>query len=331
MRKVSIIGAGNVGATAAMKIAKGEFADEVVLLDIKEGVAEGKAMDIMQCSFADNFNTKVIGVTNDYSATADSDIIVVTSGMPRKPGMTREDLVGINSRIMNSVISECDKYSRNACYVIVSNPMDTMTMQALNILRRLHPNEIMDGCVIGMGNLLDSSRFKYFIWKALETKGYEIPIKNIKNAWVIGGHGDKTMIPITEDVEFDNWDVETYKLNKYFTEEEIADIVDKTMKGGSILTNLLGTSAWEAPAACIAMTVEAILYGNKDAIPCSIYREEYGCCIGTMVSLGRIYNNYGVAGVYTEDRPEIVEKLKITAEAIKEVNSAIPTDLDNEN
>lgn len=325
MKKVSIIGAGNVGATAAMKIAMNGIADEIVLLDIKDGVAEGKAMDIMQCSF-DN-DLKVIGVTNDYSATANSDVIVVTSGMARKPGMTREDLVGVNSRIMNSVIRECDKYSPNACYVIVSNPMDTMTMQALNILRELHPNQIMDGSVIGMGNLLDTSRFKYFIWKALERKGYNIPINDIYESWVIGGHGDKTMIPIIEDVVISSGD----KLNDYFTEEEISDIVENTMKGGSILTNLLGTSAWEAPADCIAYTVKAIFGGNCENIPCSIYREEYGCCIGTMVSLGRIYNNYGVAAIYVEDRPEIVEKLKITAEAIKEVNSAIPKDLDNEN
>lgn len=330
MKKISIIGAGNVGATAAMKIAKNGSANEVVLLDIKDGVAEGKAMDIMQCSMADNFKTKVIGVTNDYFATANSDVIVVTSGMPRKPGMTREDLVGVNSRIMNSVIRECDKYSPNACYVIVSNPMDTMTMQALNILRELHPNQIMDGSVIGMGNLLDSSRFKYFIWKALNRKGHNVSIDAVLNAWVIGGHGDKTMIPIAEDVRI----IEGMKrltLTDIFTEEEISDIVENTMKGGSILTNLLGTSAWEAPAACIAMTIDAILMGNSGPIPCSIYREEYGCCIGTMVSLGNAYSHYGVAGIYVEYRPEIVEKLKITAEAIKEVNSAIPTDLDNEN
>lgn len=333
MRKVSIIGAGNVGATAAMKIAMNVVCDEIVLLDIKDGVAEGKAMDIMQCSMADCFNMKVVGVTNDYSATANSDVIVVTSGMARKPGMTREDLVGVNSRIMNSVIRECDKYSHNACYVIVSNPMDTMTMQALNILRELHQNQIMDGCVIGMGNLLDSSRFKYFIWKALERKGYNIPMSSIRNAWVIGGHGDKTMIPITEDVDIalENTVTSYSKLTDIFTEEEISDIVENTMKGGSILTNLLGTSAWEAPAACIAMTVAAILSGNRSPIPCSIYRKEYGCCIGTMVSLGSAYSHYGVAGIYVEDRPEIVEKLKITAEAIKEVNSAIPKDLDNEN
>ena len=327
MRKVSIIGAGNVGATAAMKIAMNGIADEVVLLDIKDGVAEGKAMDIMQCSFADDFTTKVSGVTNDYSATADSDVIVVTSGMARKPGMTREDLVGVNSRIMNSVIKECDKYSKTAVYVIVSNPMDTMTMQTVNILLELHPDEDVTKRVIGMGNLLDSSRFKYFIWKALNRKGYDIPIVNIRSAWVIGGHGDKTMIPITDDVDIiDESGIRYRKLSNIFTNDEIADIVENTMKGGSILTNLLGTSAWEAPAACIAYTVESILDGSYQAIPCSIYREEYGCCIGTMCGL----NEFGVTEIFDEDRPEIVEKLKITAEAIKEVNSAIPKDLDNE-
>lgn len=323
MRKVSIIGAGNVGATAAMKIAKGEFVDELVLLDIKEGVAEGKAMDIMQCALSENFGTKVVGVTNDYNATENSDIIVVTSGVPRKPGMTREDLVGINSKIMSSVITECDKYSPNATYVIVSNPMDTMTMQALNILRKLHPNQIMDGTVIGMGNLLDSSRFKYFIWCALKRKGYDFRIGDIGNAWVIGGHGDKTMIPLVKNVTVSNSRV---KLSDYLNENEIAEIVDKTMRGGSILTNLLGTSAWEAPGACISMTVEAIFNGNLDALPCSVYRNEYGCCIGTMVALGTVYGNYGVTGLFIEDENDVIEKMKISAEAIKQVNATLPND-----
>lgn len=327
MRKVSIIGAGNVGATAAMKIAKNGSANEVVLLDIKDGVAEGKAMDIMQCSMADNFKTKVIGVTNDYFATANSDIIVVTSGMPRKPGMTREDLVGVNSRIMNSVIRECDKYSPNACYVIVSNPMDTMTMQALNILRELHPNQIMDGSVIGMGNLLDSSRFKYFIWKKINEVKSElgVGINDIEDAWVLGGHGDTTMIPVHENVT-----VNGKKLNEILSDEEITEVVNNTMKGGSILTNLLGTSAWEAPASCIAMTVDLILHPQEDGpyIPCSIYREDHGCCIGSMTRLGHIYSYYGITSFGEEDESdgELYEKMKISAEAIKKVNSALPND-----
>ena len=326
MSKVSVIGAGNVGATAAMKIAKDNYVNEIVLLDIKDGVAEGKAMDIMQCALSEEFSTNVIGVTNDYSATANSDVIIVTSGMARKPGMTREDLVGVNSRIMGSVIGECDKYSPDACYVIVSNPMDTMTMQALNILRKLHPNQIMDGCVIGMGNLLDSSRFRYFIWKAIMHKNPILvnSMNDIINTFVIGGHGDKTMIPVVEDVLVHTPWGKNVSLTKVLSKEEIDDVVDNTMKGGSILTNLLGTSAWEAPGACIAMTVDALLRRNRNAIPCSVYSEEYGCCIGTMVGLGKPYDHYGIVAKFVEERPELVEKLKMTAEAIKEVNKAIP-------
>ena len=328
MLKVSVIGAGNVGATAAMKMAMNHVADEIVLLDIKEGVAEGKAMDIMQCSFAENFNTKVIGVTNDYSATANSDVIVVTSGVPRKPGMTREDLVNINAGIVADVVEKCDNYSPKACYVIVSNPMDTMTFHAINTLKKLHPEYIKEGLpVIGMGNLLDSSRFRYFIWKKINEIKPElgVGINDIEDAWVLGGHGDTTMIPVHENVT-----VKGKNLNEILSDEEIAEVVENTMKGGSILTNLLGTSAWEAPAACIAMTVGLILHPKEDGpcIPCSIYREDHGCCIGSMTRLGRIYSYYGITSFGAEDESdgELYEKMKISAEAIKKVNSALPND-----
>ena len=321
MSKVSIIGAGNVGATAAMKMAMNLVASEIVLLDIKEGIAEGKAMDIMQCSMADDFSANVIGVTNDYSATRNSDVIVITSGVARKPGMTREDLVGINSNIMKNVIVECNKYSQKAIYVVVSNPMDTMTMQTINILEYINPGADFKKRVIGMGGLLDSSRFRYFIWKELVNKGEHLKIDNIQDAWVVGGHGDVTMIPITENVKI----IEGSSINDlkdYFTDGEIEKIVENTMKGGSILTNLLGTSAWEAPGACIAETVDAILYNGYYSTtprPFSVYREEYGCCIGSMVTL----NRDGVLSIEKES-DNIIAKMKISAEAIKKVNAVIP-------
>ena len=289
MSKVSIIGAGNVGSTAAMKIARMNFVKDVVILDIKEGVAEGKAMDINQCALAEGISTYVTGVTNDYSVTANSDVIVITSGMARKPGMTREELVGINSKIMDSVVRSCDQYSPDAAYVIVSNPMDTMTMQALKILTSLHPNQMMEGCVIGMGNLLDSSRFRYFIWEAIKEKNPDLVfhMNDIVNTWVIGGHGDNTMIPNVDAVEIMTSYGSRVKMKDVFTDDEIDAIVDKSVRGGSILTNLLGTSAWEAAGACIAKTVYSIFKGNKEAIPCSVYRRDLDCCIGTMVHLGK--------------------------------------------
>ena len=326
MSKVSIIGAGNVGATAAMKIAKLNVVKEIVLLDIKEGVAEGKAMDINQCAMSDDFTTYVTGVTNDYSATANSDVIVITSGMARKPGMTREELVGINSKIMDSVVRSCDQYSPDAAYVIVSNPVDTMTMQALKILSKLHDGkQIMESSVIGMGNLLDSARFRYFIWEAIRKKDPN-PVwcmNDIVNTWVIGGHGDATMVPNVDDVEIVTSYGARLNMKVVFTDDEIADIVDKTVHGGSILTNLLGTSAWEGAGASIAKTVYNILKGGQGAIPCSVYRRDLDCCIGTMTHLGKSFGHYGVVMMDVEDG-ELYEKVKSSAEAIKKVNSEIP-------
>ena len=319
MTKVSIIGAGNVGATAAMKIATMDFTDEIVLLDIKEGVAEGKAMDIMQCSIAENFlQTKITGVTNDYSATENSNVIVVTSGVPRKPGMTREDLVGINSRIVADVVEKCDQYSPNACYIIVSNPMDTMTFHAINTLNKLHPDKNFNNSVIGMGNLLDSSRFRYFIWKKLNEVNKNINIGCIFDSWVVGGHGDTTMIPIIDMANV--FDGTIKPLKDLLSDEDIAEIVNNTMKGGSILTNLLGTSAWEAPGSCIALTVHEILNPTNIPIPCSIYREDLGCCIGTLCYLNNGITSYHVESEISED---LSEKIKISAEAIKKVNSVL--------
>ena len=325
MYKVSVIGAGNVGATAAMKMAIIDSIEEIVLLDIKDGIAEGKAMDIMQCALSDCFGTKVIGVTNDYAATANSDVIVVTSGVPRKPGMTREDLVNINAGIVSDVVRKCDEYSHYATYVIVSNPMDTMTLHAINTLKKTHPDEDVEKFVIGMGGLLDSSRFRYFIWKKLNEKypNEHYWINSVKDAWVIGGHGDATMIPYIGEahIGFDG-----KPITDLLTEDEIAEVASNTMKGGSTLTNLLGTSAWEAPGACIADTVGDILYPceYEHYIPCSIYREDLGCCIGTLTRLGNIsHKRTGIIDYKTEDG-ELIEKMKASAELIKKVNEALP-------
>lgn len=326
MSKVSIIGAGNVGATAAMKIAAMNVIDELVLLDIKEGFAEGKAMDIMQCAIAEKFKTNVIGVTNDYSATANSDVVVITSGVPRKPGMTREQLVGINSSIMKSVVEGCDKYSPNAVYVVVSNPMDTMTYQVIQILKYLHEGEMAskdfidyDKRVIGMGGMLDTSRFKYFIYTALKKKGINVSMDSI-NANVYGGHGDTTMVPdyICATVHV-NGNIKN--LNEFFTENEITEIVNNTMKGGATLTNLLGTSAWEAPGANIASLVKAIVTGDPNfAAVCSVYRPEYGVCIGTFITTKKT----GVRNIYNSIDEKLYPKFKESIEAVKKVNEALP-------
>ena len=279
MSKVSIIGAGNVGATAARDLARDGMIEEIVLLDIKEGVAEGKAADIMQSlMMKENIDTIVTGTTGDYTKTADSRIIVITSGVPRKPGMTREELVGVNSKVVKSVLEQTTKYSPDAIYVVVSNPMDTMTQLVVNFLGVENAHR-----VIGMGGLLDSARFKYNIFMKLQEKHPNTFTPDEIYAKVIGGHGDTTMVPLTNTATvFGN------PLKSYFTDEEIADIVDKTMRGGAILTKALGTSAWEAPAMGIYDTVNKLL-GDEgydlEMFPASVYRKEYGLCIGSIINV----------------------------------------------
>ena len=307
--KVSIIGAGNVGATAAMKIAAEGFVNDVVLLDVKEGVAEGKAMDIMQSLMMTDSNTIVIGTTGDYSKTANSDVIVITSGVPRKPGMTREELVGVNSKVMTMVLDGATKYSPDAIFVIVSNPMDTMTMMTVNYLGKENWTK-----VIGMGGMLDSARFEYNIrMKLYDHYGlgkYDIVAK------VIGGHGDTTMVPLV-----DNATVNGKPLTSFFTDEEIADIVEKTMKGGAILTKMLGTSAWEAPAQGICETVKMIAFDEINIpVASSVYREEYDLCIGTIVTIG----NGGIEGIFNMKlSDETKNKYNASVEAVRNVNSAL--------
>ena len=258
MSKVTVVGAGNVGATCANVLAVKKVASEVVLIDIKEGVAEGKAMDIMQTAQLLGFDTVVKGVTNDYSATAGSDVVVITSGLPRKPGMTREELIGVNAGIVKSVANQILTYSPNAILIVVSNPMDTMaylTYKALGLPRNR---------VIGMGGALDSSRFKYFLSQKLGCNANEV------EGFVIGGHGDTTMIPMTRYATYKGMPVN-------LTAEELDEVAKATMVGGATLTGLLGTSAWMAPGAAAAAVADSIINDQKKMIPCSAYLEgEYG-------------------------------------------------------
>ncbi len=260
MSKVTVVGAGNVGATCANVLAVHEVANQVCLIDIKEGLAEGKAMDIMQTAQLMGFDTVVEGVTNDYSRTAGSDVVIITSGLPRKPGMTREELIGVNAGIVKSVVSQVLQYSPEAILIVVSNPMDTMaylTKHAMGLPRNR---------VIGMGGALDSARLRYYMSQALQCNANDV------DGFVIGGHGDTTMIPLRSFM--------TYKgvhVSHFLSDEEINDVIAKTMVGGATLTSLLGTSAWMAPGAAAASVAESILKDQKKMIPCSAALEgEYG-------------------------------------------------------
>lgn len=272
--KVTIVGAGNVGATCADVISYRGIASEVVLLDIKEGFAEGKALDIMQCATNTGFNTKVSGVTNDYSKTAGSDVVVITSGIPRKPGMTREELIGINAGIVKTVAENVLKHSPNTIIVVVSNPMDTMTYLALKATG-LSKNRI-----IGMGGALDSSRFRTYLSLALDKPANDV------SAMVIGGHGDTTMIPLTRLASYNGIPV-----SQFLSEEVLQKVAADTMVGGATLTGLLGTSAWYAPGASVAYLVDSILNDQKKMIACSVFVEgEYGqndICIGVPCIIGK--------------------------------------------
>lgn len=272
--KVTIVGAGNVGATCADVISYRGIAAEVVLLDIKEGFAEGKAMDIMQCATTTGFNTKVSGSTNDYSKTANSDVVVITSGIPRKPGMTREELIGINAGIVKSVADNVLQHSPDAIIVVVSNPMDTMTYLTLKA------TGLPKHRIIGMGGALDSSRFKYYLSKALNKPANDV------QGMVIGGHGDTTMIPLTRLASYNGCPV-----SDFLSQEEMDKVAADTMVGGATLTGLLGTSAWYAPGASVAYLVDSILNDQKRMIPCSVLLEgEYGqedICMGVPCIIGK--------------------------------------------
>ena len=271
--KVTIVGAGNVGASCAEYIALKRIASEVVLLDIKEGIAEGKALDLNQTATTLGFNTTITGVTNDYSITSGSDAVVITSGVPRKPGMTREELIGINAGIVQEVSSSILKYSPDTIIVVVSNPMDTMTYLALQ------STGLSKNRIIGMGGALDSSRFKSYLSIALNKPANDI------QGMVIGGHGDTTMIPLTRLASYNGVPV-----SQYLDEKTLDKVVADTMIGGATLTKLLGTSAWYAPGASVSYLVDSIINNHKRMIPCSVLLEgEYGLkdiCIGVPCIIG---------------------------------------------
>ncbi|WP_294956967.1 malate dehydrogenase [uncultured Flavobacterium sp.] len=307
--KVTIVGAGNVGATCADVISYRGIASEVVLLDIKEGFAEGKALDIMQCTTNTGFNTKVSGVTNDYSKTAGSDVVVITSGIPRKPGMTREELIGINAGIVKTVAENVLKYSPNTIIVVVSNPMDTMTYLALKATG-LPKNRI-----IGMGGALDSSRFRTYLSLALDKPANDI------SAMVIGGHGDTTMIPLTRLASYNGIPV-----SQFLSEEVLQKVAADTMVGGATLTGLLGTSAWYAPGASVAYLVDSILNDQKKMIACSVFVEgEYGqndICIGVPCIIGK----NGVEEILDINLNDQEKALFAkSADAVRSMNDALKT------
>ncbi|SDM22799.1 malate dehydrogenase [Kriegella aquimaris] len=272
--KVTVVGAGAVGASCAEYIAIKNFASEVVLLDIKEGYAEGKAMDLMQTASLNGFDTKITGVTSDYSKTAGSDIAVITSGIPRKPGMTREELIGINAGIVKTVSSSLLEHSPNVILIVVSNPMDTMTY-LVHKTTSLPKHKI-----IGMGGALDSARFKYRLAEALEA-----PISDV-DGMVVGGHSDTGMVPLVSHATRNS-----IKVTEFLSEERLDQVAADTKVGGATLTKLLGTSAWYAPGAAVSALVQAIACDQKKMFPCSTFLEgEYGLndiCIGVPVILGR--------------------------------------------
>ena len=307
MSKVTVVGAGNVGATCANVLTIGSIANEVVMLDVKEGVAEGKAMDINQTAQLLKFNTKLVGVTNDYKATANSDVVVITSGIPRKPGMTREELIGVNAGIVKQVVENIQKYSPNAILVIVSNPMDTMNYLATK-LPGVKRNKI-----IGMGGALDSSRFKYYLSQALNASPNDV------DGMVIGGHGDTTMIPLTRFATYRGIPV-----SQLLTKEALDKVVADTMVGGATLTGLLGTSAWYAPGAAVAEVVEAIIRDQKKVIPCSVLLDgEYGekdICVGVPVVLGKDgFERIIDLGLNDDEK----SKFKASADAVRKTNSVL--------
>ena len=272
--KVTVVGAGAVGASCAEYIAIKNFASEVVLLDIKENFAEGKAMDLMQTSSLNGFDTKIIGCTNDYSITKDSDIAVITSGIPRKPGMTREELIGINAGIVKTVSENLIKFSPNLIIIIVSNPMDTMTYLTHKV------TGIPKHRIIGMGGALDSARFKYRLAEAMCC-----PMSDI-DGMVIGGHSDKGMLPLTRLATRNS-----VRVSEFLSKERLLKVLEDTKVGGATLTSMLGTSAWYAPGAAVSSLVHSIACDQRKVYPCSaLLNGEYGLsdlCIGVPVILGK--------------------------------------------
>ncbi len=305
--KVTVVGAGAVGASSAEYIAIKNFASEVVLVDIKENLAEGKAMDLMQTATLNGFDTKITGSTNDYLKTANSDVAVITSGIPRKPGMTREELIGINAGIVSSVSENIIKYSPNVILIIVSNPMDTMTYLAHKVTG-LPKNRI-----IGMGGALDSARFKYRLSQALECPASDV------NGLVIGGHSDKGMLPLVRLATRNS-----VRVSEFLSNEKMNEVMQETKVGGATLTNMLGTSAWYAPGAAVSSLVQAIACDQHKMFPCSALLEgEYGLndlCIGVPLILGKS----GIHKIVEIDlNQEEKDKLAESAKSVKVTNSLL--------
>ena len=305
--KVTIVGAGAVGASCAEYVAIKNFASEVVLLDIKEGYAEGKAMDLMQTASLNGFDTKITGSTNDYSKTANSDIAVITSGIPRKPGMTREELIGINAGIVKEVSSNLIKHSPDVTLIVVSNPMDTMTY-LVHKTTGLPKNKI-----IGMGGALDSARFKYRLSEALGCPASDV------DGMVIGGHSDTGMVPLTRLATRNSVPVKAF-----ISEERLNQVAEDTKVGGATLTKLLGTSAWYAPGAAVSGLVQAIACDQKKMFPCSALLDgEYGLndiCIGVPAILGKD-GLEKIVELQLDDAE--MAKMKESAEGVKKTNGLL--------
>lgn len=305
--KVTVVGAGAVGASCAEYIGIKNFASEVVLLDIKEGFAEGKAMDLMQTASLMGFDTKITGTTNDYSKTAGSDIAVITSGIPRKPGMTREELIGINAGIVKTVSENLVKHSPDVILIVVSNPMDTMAYLA-HQSTGLPKNRI-----IGMGGALDSARFKFRLAEALECPQSDV------DGMVLGMHSDTGMIPLTRLASRNSVPV-----SKFLSGERLNQVMEDTKVGGATLTKLLGTSAWYAPGAAVSSLVQAIACDQKKMFPCSVLLEgEYGMsdlCIGVPVILGKNGIEKIVEIQLSEEEKEMMKK---SADAVRDVNALL--------
>ena len=307
--KVTVVGAGAVGATCADNIARAELVEELVLLDIKEGFAEGKAQDMMQTAALLGFDTRITGSTNDYSKTAGSDVVVITSGLPRKPGMTREELIGTNAGIVRGVAENILKHSPNAIIIVISNPMDTMTYLALTATG-LPKNRI-----IGMGGTLDSARFKYQLSQHLGCSPADL------NAVVVGGHGDTTMIPL---IRFATWN--SVPVTNFLSEEKQKQIVADTMVGGATLTKLIGTSAWYAPGAAGAALVESIVRDQKKLFTCCVsLNGEYGqkdICLGVPVIIGKSGWEKIVDFGLNADEQALFNK---SADAVRSMNDVLKT------
>ena len=305
--KVTVVGAGAVGATCAENIARKELAQEVVLLDIREGLAEGKAMDMNQCATLNGYDTKVTGSTNDYSVTANSKVCVITSGIPRKPGMTREELIGTNAGIVKTVTENLLKYSPETILIVISNPMDTMTY--LSVKSSGLPKEK----IIGMGGILDSSRFKYRLSEVIGCSPNDL------QGVVIGGHGDTTMIPLIKHASYNSTPV-----TNFLSKQQQEDVVKETMVGGATLTKLIGTSAWYAPGAAGAFLVESIVRNKRNLFPCSVYLDgEYGqsdICVGVPVIVGI----NGIEKIVEYDlTADEREKFSASANAVKKMNAVL--------